>query len=510
MKSEAQLRSAPSRLPHRLARLALVTLTLAASLEVARAAEPHDYFHYLGEMNKASTVVVIENKIVPADLGRKIVAAVDQVIKDGDKPGAERPADYLDYEPLILKLAGPDGSRMHSGRSRQDILSTTRRLMQRERVLSLLDAMNQSRGAFLQLAGENLDTIVPAYTNGVQAQPTTYAHYLLAFNAVFERDTERLHQAYARLNLSPLGAAALGTSSFPVDRKRLADLLGFDGPVENSYDAAQLGALDTGMELTGISANAAQTIGLLVEDMHIQYHQPYPWIMIREGRLTGTSSIMPQKRNPYVLNRLRLLSSGVLGGAVTYQFESHNVSPGMPDYKRDQVERTLDMTTESFVMLTDMLGNLIIDKTRALQEVDADYSTSTELADILQRDADVPFRVGHHFASELVSYGRANKVKPADIPYDQVKRIYAEALKASGMQHAEFPLSLAQYQKGLSAKNMLDSSLGLGGPQHGEVERMLKGGRERLERDQAWLSQQRGKLASASAKLDKTFYSLGR
>jgi len=470
----------------------------------------HDAFYFLGEMNKASTVMVIENQIVPPALGKKIVSAVDHVIKNGDLPGAKRPADYLQYEPLILAITGPDGSRMHSGRSRQDILATNRRLMQRERALDLMQAMNQSKAQLLAVAENNLDTIVPAYTNGVQAQPTTFAHYLLAFSAAFERDSTRLQQAYARLNLSPLGAAALGTSSFPVDRRRLAELLGFDGTIENSYDAAQLATLDQGMELVSLCSNAALTIGILVQDFHTQYHQTAPWIMIQEGRLTGTSSIMPQKRNPYGLNILRLQASEVLGSAMTYEIEAHNVSPGMPDYKRDQVEKTLELTADSFLKLGDLASNLVIDKARALQEVDADYSTTTELADILQRDSDVPFRVGHHFASDLVTYGRANKMKPADIPFDVVQQIYTEAVKKFDFERSQFPLTQEQYQKALTAQNMLASSKGLGGPQRAEVVRMLSAQKDKLNQDQAWLQQQRQKLAQASARLDQTFYKLGQ
>lgn len=490
--------------------LSLAAATLAPAWAADRAKLEHDNFYFLGEMNKASTVMTIENKIVPAELGKKIVKAVDQVIKDGDQPGAKRPADYLQYEPLILAYAGPDGSRMHSGRSRQDILSTTRRLMQRERALALMEQMNKSKAVMLKLAEDNLDTIVPAYTNGVQAQPTTYAHYLLAFGAAFGRDAERLRQAYARLNLNPLGAAALGTSSFPVDRNRLAQLLGFDGPVENSYDAAQLGALDTGVELTSICANAALTMGILVQDMHTQYHNPYPWIMIREGRLTGTSSIMPQKRNPYGLNVLRLQASEVVGGAMTFQVEAHNVTPGMPDYKRDQVEKTLDLTANSFGKLADLMSNLVIDRERALAEVDADYSTTTELADILQRDSDVPFRVGHHFASDLVTYGRINKMKPADIPFDQVQKIYGDALKAFNFDHAQFPLTQARFRQALTAQNMIESSRGLGGPQRAEVQRMLTAERARLAQDQDWLRAQRDQLARAQTMLDQAFYRLGQ
>lgn len=505
-----------SGLSRRAGRLALIPLVVMSLSAVAVAADKkggkadHDNFYFLGEMNKASTVMVVETKIVPPDLGKKIAIAVDQVIKNGNQPGAKRPGDYLQYEPLILALAGPDGSRMHSGRSRQDILSTTRRLMQRERTLALMEAMIQSKAQLLDVAEKNLDTIVPAYTNGVQAQPTTYAHYLLAFASVFGRDSARLKEAYARLNMSPLGSGALGTSSFPVNRQRLAELLGFDGAVENSYDAAQLGALDTGVELVGVCSNAALMISVLVQDMHTQYHQTSPWITIQEGRLTGTSSIMPQKRNPYALNVLRLQASEVVGGAFTYQLEAHNVTPGMPDYKRDQVEKTLDLTTSAFVKLADLMNNLVIDRNRALLEVDADYSTTTELADILQRDSDVPFRVGHHFASDLVNYGRANKLKPAEIPFDVVKQLYVEAVKAFNFPRTEFPLTQERYQKSLTAQNMLASSQGLGGPQRAETVRMLAAEKARLGQDAAWLKAQQDKLARAQDNLDRTFSRLAQ
>jgi argininosuccinate lyase len=308
--------------------------------------------------------------------------------------------------------------------------------------------------------------------------------------------------------MSPLGAGALGTSSFPVNRQRLAELLGFDGAVENSYDAAQLAALDQGVELVGLCSNAALTIGVLVQDMHTQYHQTAPWITLQEGRLTGTSSIMPQKRNPYALNTLRLLASEVVGGAFTYQLEAHNVTPGMPDYKRDQVEKTLDLTAGAFVKLADLMNNLVIDRDRALQEVDAEYSTTTELADILQRDADIPFRVGHHFASELVSYGRANKLKPAEIPLEVARELYTAAVKAFDFPRTGFPLTQERFRTALSAQNMLASSKGLGGPQRAETARMLAAEKSRLAQDAAWLKAQQDRLVRAQDKLDRTFSGL--
>jgi argininosuccinate lyase len=498
------------RIRFRVALLLVLVVGAMSAVAQGKSKNNHDNFYWLGEFNKASTVMVGEQGIVPKPLAAKIARGVAQVIADGDKPGAKRPGDYLQLEPLIIAVAGPDATRMHSGRSRQDILATTRRVMLRERVLDLADSMDAARDKLIALASRNVSTIVPAYTNGVQAQPTSYAHYLLAFAAAFARDGERLRQVYARLNLSPLGSAALGTSSFPVNRPRLAELLGFDGVLENSYDATQVSTLDLTAEIADVASISALTVGNLAQDMHTQYHQTNPWIMLTEGALTGTSSIMPQKRNPYALNILRLEASTVVGDAQTVIIQGHNVTPGMPDYKREGSQKTLEEASEMFGELSRTLDGLIIDPERALAEVNADYSTTTELADVLQREADVPFRVGHHFASELVNFGRANHLKPAEIPYADAVRIYAEAGTKYDLKDLKLPLSEQRFRTTLTPENMVNGSLGLGGPQPAEVKRMLEQAKQRLANDRAWTKSQRDKLAAASANLDRVFGALAQ
>ena len=144
-------------------RVCLCTISLAVALPAAaqgRARPNHDNFYWLGEFNKASTVMVVEQGIVPAPLGGKIAEGVARVIEDGEKPGARRPGDYLQYEPLVIAYAGPDATRMHSGRSRQDILATTRRAQLRERLLDCMDAMNAARGKLLS-GGPILDDDPP-------------------------------------------------------------------------------------------------------------------------------------------------------------------------------------------------------------------------------------------------------------------------------------------------------------------------------------------------------------
>ncbi|MCJ2137933.1 argininosuccinate lyase [Methylobacterium sp. J-026] len=485
---------------------------LAMVAPAAARAEPEDSFARVDAINRASLVMTVETGIVPRALGARIARALDQVAAEAAKPGADRPDDYLRIEPLIVAKAGPDATRLHSGRSRQDIIPTVLKLEQRDRLLALAEALDETRAALLTRAEGEADTIVPAYTNGVQAQPTTLGHYLLGYAEVLARDADRLHEAWGRLNLSPLGAAALGTSSFPVDRARLAALLGFDAPVENSYDAGQLAPLDMGLELTALAANLATTAGSFAQDLYAQYHQTRPWILLREGALTGPSSIMPQKRNPVALYALRMKASDVVGAAQAFAVMAHNVDSGMPDYKRNQAEppgRTLAEAATMCRRWTSVLDGLVVDRARAADEVAADYATTTELADTLQREADVPFRLGHHFASELVSYGRSHDLRPADLPFPEVRRIYAEAAAGTGLK-PDLPLDEARFRASLSARGMIDAAKGLGGPQPAEVRRMLSGARARLEADRDWLAGHRAGLASARGKRDAAFSDLAR
>ncbi len=491
--------------------IARSTLTLAVALALAAApaeAAEHDAFYWLGQFNKASLVMTVEQGIVPPTLAGPIAGAVRDVIAAGDAPGGKHPADYLQLEPLLIAVAGPDVTRMHSGRSRQDILATTRREMMRERTLALFDALAGVRADLQEQAERHRDAIIPAYTNGVQAQPTTFGHVMLAFDAALARDAERIRQAWARLDQSPLGSAALGTSSFPVDRARLAALLGFAGVADNSYDANQLAPFDTEAEMALIGSMVATIAGQFAEDVHTQYAQPHPWMMLQEGRLTGPSSIMPQKRNPYGLNVMRLQASEAVGLAVAYLFEAHNVTTGMPDYKREGAERAVAAASGAAHRWSDVLGGLVLDEARAAAEVDADWSTTTELADTLQREADVPFRLGHHFASDLVTWGRAHDATPNTVPYAEAQRIYAAAARATGQTQTDLPLDEARFKTVLGARNMVNAARGTGGPQPAELARMLMAAKASLAADRDWLRDRRDAQGKADAALDAAFAKL--
>ncbi|TPG24401.1 argininosuccinate lyase [Variovorax guangxiensis] len=475
-------------------------------------AKQQDVFYWFGRINMASTVVLTEQGIIPAALTGRIARGVSHSIDQAAQPGGKRPTDVLQVEKIITDQVGPEGTLVHTGRSRQDIHSTLNAAQLRLEVLDYADALDAVRKRLIDLAGKHVDTYVPAYTNGVQAMPISYAHYLLAFADSFERDATRIREAYARLNLSPMGTAVLANSSWSVNRERLAALLGFDGLIVNSLDAGQISTYDIPLEATAIASSTAIRVGAFLQDVHTQYHQTRPWMLLGASD-TYTSSAMPQKANPGVIQNTRAKATDVVASAQAVTLRAHNVTPGMIDYKNTASAtgaKTFVLGVEMLQQFDGVLGALQIDRARALEELESDWITSMELAETLQRAHGVPFRVGHHFASEIVVYARSQNLRPKDFPYAQAQRIYAEAGQKYQLSQAVLPLDEAAFRATLSPATMVRTRTGTGGPQPEEVRRMLASSSAALARDQTWAKARRARLIEAEAALNRSFVELAR
>ena len=456
---------------------------------------------FLDAINKASIVTLSERGIVPRATAREIASGIAKLVEEERTSGRRRSADYLDYEPRLTAIVGADASRLHTGRSRQDIASTIARMNLRDGLLRTGAAALAACDKLVALAALHTETIIPAYTHGVQAQPTTFAHYLLALASALGREVERLRQAYSRVNRSPLGAAALATSSFALDRDRLASLLGFGGLVDNAFDANHLAPVDASCDVASAWSIAAVQIGQFAQDIHAQYAEPTPWFVLGSGELTGVSSIMPQKRNPAALEQLRAQASILLGDMHTVFVLAHNTRIGMFDYRAyDPVPYARAL--QVLELFGQVIDGIVVDKARAREEVDADYSTITELADALAQRADVPFRVGHHFASKLTDFGRGKRMRLGEIPYDVAAKLYETQTQS------KFPLSESDFAQVISAEYMVFGRKGKGGPQIAEVERMLSAEREVAARGREWLEASRAGLDQAQAQLDEAFNAL--
>jgi len=220
--------------------------------------------------------------------------------------------------------------------------------------------------------------------------------------------------------------------------------------------------------------------------------------MLATGELTGVSSIMPQKRNPAALEQLRAQSSIMLGEMQTVFLIAHNIRTGMFDYRcYDPVPCARPL--QVFRLLQQVVDGIVVNKARALAEVQADYSTTTEIADALLQKADVPFRIGHHFASKLTDFGRAQGLKLHEIPHAEAARIYEADTKQA------LPLSETDFRNVISAEHMVFGRRGIGGPQLAEIDRMLSKERAQVASDCDWLKDRSHDLARAEASLDQAF-----
>jgi argininosuccinate lyase len=469
-----------------------------------------DWFYWFGRINMASTVVNADIGIIPPSLAGPIARGVAHAIDQGNQPNGKRPRDVLATEKIITDQAGPEATLIHTGRSRQDMHSTLNMAQLRTEFLDYADALAAFRKALLDAADQHTETFVPAYTNGVQAMPITYAYYLSAFADSFSRDGDRIRQAWARVDRSALGTAVLANSSWPLDRKRLAELLGFEQLAVNGYDATQISPGDVGLEAAQIAQSSALRIGALMQDIHVQYHQTKPWLLLAPGK-TYTSSAMPQKANPGVIQNTRALASDVVSSVQAVVLRAHNVTPGMTDYKytwSSDGARTFVLAAQMMRDAADVIVSLRVDAKRALEELDSDWTTSMELAETLQRLHKVPFRVGHHFASEVVLHARQHGLLPKTFPYAEAVRIYADAGKKYQAAETTLPLDETAFRNTLSNENMVRTRVGIGGPQPPEVRRMLAEARKGLAADEQWIGDRRRHLAAADAKLNAAFADL--
>jgi len=466
------------------------------------AAPARDVFAWISEIDAASLLAVAAGRLASVEDAAAAARAILAVRAAAEAPGAERPADYLDIQPRLRAQAGTAADAIHIGRSRQDILATVHRLLLRDRLCDVSAALLEVRRALVARAQEDLHTLVPAYTNGVQAQPTTFGHLALGYDEALARASQRLAQAYARVNRSPLGAAALATTAHGVDRGRLAALLGFDGPEENAFDAAQLAPVDIGFDAASAAMGLALTVSTWVQDVFAQYHHARPWIVLTAPELLTPSTLMPQKRNPVALGRVRLLAGEVLGDGMRAALTGHNVPSGVTDYKRYDAAETLDRAARMLAELLGVLSGLRVDAEAALAELGAEFATASHAAYVIEQEAQVPAAQAHAVVSALVDDARGRGVGSSGVGADDVGRAF-EAVTGSPWRGDAERVRTA-FQPGA----MVAAARGTGGPQPRELDRMLRVAEDRIETDSALLRRAVERLRTVDAQRERALRAL--
>jgi argininosuccinate lyase len=310
---------------------------------------------------------------------------------------------HMNVESRLKDLIGDPAGRLHTARSRNDQVATDFKLYVREAIDTLLEQIKQLQLALVGRADEEAETIMPGFTHLQSAQPVTFGHHLLAYVEMLGRDSGRLADARRRMNESPLGAAALAGTPYPIDRDATATALGFDRPMANSLDAVS--DRDFVLEALGAGAILAMHMSRFAEELVIWSSAQFGFVTLSDKFSTG-SSIMPQKRNPDAAELVRAKAGRVLGAFTTLMV----VMKGLPlAYSKDMQEDkeaafdALDALSLSLAAMTGMVGDLRVNRERMRASASAGFSTATDVADWLVRQANIPFRDAHHITGQIVA-----------------------------------------------------------------------------------------------------------
>ncbi len=470
-----------------------------------------DEFDWLTRINMASIVTNLNSGLISRETAVHAAEGLRAVVKDVEDGKMPRAKRVILYEPLLIEKAGPEITVIHAGRSSQDMHSTFRSAILREAVLDLMDELDRTMQDMTDLAKRHVRTLLPAYTNGVAAQPTSFAHLLSGYLAGFSRDRERLSEFYRRHNESPMGGTVLNGTGWPLDRKGMSSFLGFDRPRRNAFDATQISQVDLPAELAGTVASIGLHIGEFIAGIMQQYAQPRPWILLQEGGdNTYVSSAMPQKRNPGLLNNVRAEASDAVALAEGVLLRAHNVVSGMMDGK-SAVKNPLmaDTASSALKKLRKVLAALVINKERALEELNLDWTASQEIADQLMLKHQLPFRIGHHVASSMVSWARANNVRPDQFPYSEMQALYRREIETEFPEASpELPMSEAEFHACLNPESILEKRATSGSANPAETAAMLSEQESANAAFRAEASEKRSALAAAQKQLEQAFSSI--
>ena len=366
------------------------------------------FLGYLLDLHYAHARMLAQQAIISRDEEAQITGALGGL--DLNKILATRyDGTYEDLffyiESLLEQAIGVDvAGKLHTARSRNDIAITLYRMMVRRELLTLASSLGGLRSVVLALAGEHLDTVMPAHTHTQPAQPTTLAHYLLAAAEFMGRDLERIEAAFRGVNLCPMGACAITTTGFPIDRDLTASLLGFEGLAENSYGA--IAAIDYVTSSAAAVAVSMVNLGKFTQDLLLWSTREFGFLRLSDA-FVQSSSIMPQKRNPVPLEHVRVLASRALGEAQAVLTTAHNTPFGDINDSEDDLQPLVSTmfhdAARALKLLSGALRSAGVDRPRLLDRARHDFMTVTELADTLVRIEKMSFREAHHLVAQAVA-----------------------------------------------------------------------------------------------------------
>jgi argininosuccinate lyase len=413
----------------------------------------------------AHTVMLREQGILSEEDCSKILNGLLKIKEEGmEKLDFSYEDIHISLESRLIDLVGEDvGGRMHSGRSRNDEVATCIRLVLREELTGLLEEIFELRQTLLAFAKKHKETLMPGFTHLQHAQPTTLAHHICAHEAALGRDFDRVQDAFARVNLCPLGAAAFASTGFDLNRRRTQELLGFAGLLENSMDAVS--SRDFLIECASVFTNLMINLSRMAEELVIWSSSEFNFIEL-DDKYASTSSIMPQKKNPDTAELMR----GKTGIAVGALMSLLTICKGLPlSYNRDLQEatpniwRSVETVRASVRVMEGMIRTMKVHPEVLAAQSTIGFTTATELADTFVRETGIPFRTAHQIVGMLA--------REKEIP--TLEKIDSAAYVVLGESLSSRGLTEIMIKEALSPVSNIKRRKVLGGPAPEEIRRYL-------------------------------------
>lgn len=366
-----------------------------------------EFFVPLTLLNRAHIIMLERCELVDTSTAADVLRVFSEIESDGVDSHVTGD-DYSDIhfyieDRLMNELGSGTGGVLQTGRSRTDVYDAVLRIIVRERLLDIMEAVNTLRATVQEQAAENTDVITTAYTHSQPAQPITFAHYLLSFDHLLSRDFERLGSAYERTNENPLGAAVTGGTGFDIDRSQLSTLCGFQSLCYNTYDATA--SMDFIPEATSDVALLMTNLSRLAHDLIEWSTVEFDYLEISDA-FASVSSMLPQKKNPYPLEKLRTEASNTIGGATSSLTHLKGSPYGdVSEVAKYAVVPLLRQSEDVCRMLRLMAGivdTITVNEDEMRNNVEQNFSTMTEVADTLVREEGLSFREAHEVVGTMV------------------------------------------------------------------------------------------------------------
>jgi argininosuccinate lyase len=464
-------------------------------------AEQKRSFTNIMDINKGHLLMLISKGIVTREDGQKILDAMEEINLKGASnleldPKLEEL--YFNIEAALIKIVGVEvGGQLHTGRSRNDLYATLARMNSRDSLLTICEQIVTLRGEMIKIAENSFYKVISGYTHMQPAEPITLAHYLSAILSALERDYQRFIQSFNQINISPLGSSAMASTSFEIDRQETSQLLGFNSPMDNSID----GVASRDYVLEALSA-----MNILMNNLSRFSHDLYIWSTDEFGTVevddsvAACSSIMPQKKNPITLEHIKAKSGHVIGALVSVTSCLKNTPYGHSRDATESFKYLWDAFSEveaSLHLMTATVKSLKFNEEKMFLRTLENFSTVTELANTIVREANISFREAHQIVGYLVGEMVDKKIQVSKINSEIVKDISKLVIGR------EIILTQEDIQRALDPIQNVELKNTLGGPAPKEVKKQLKKLTESLKLDKEWLYEQQGIIHHKKNKLSK-------